>query len=425
MMPSIADEARVRLELMVSGQFSTGGAKPCIKPFDHHPGTDPLPKDDDYRSDDCMWLFNTIPAYVKETGDLAFYRKVIAFADKGEGTVLEHLRRAIEFNLHYSGVHGLPAAMRADWNDCLGLGRHGESVFVAFQLRLALLTYADVCTRLKLPEEAAWAKGKLPALDAAIQRHTWDGKWFVRAFREDGGIVGASPNKQGRIFLEPQAWSVISGGATPEQAAAAMESVHELLATEYGLMLCAPGFTQYDSTSAANILGNPGIKENAGVFCHTQGWAVIAECLLGHAERAYEYYRAYMPAAYNTRAEVRQIEPYVHCQSTHSRYSRKFGVSRLPWLSGTAAWSYFAATHHILGIQPDYDGLRIDPCIPAAWPEVSVTRDFRGKRFDITIRNGREGHGVARMEVNGARVEGNLIPEAAFRDENRVVVELR
>jgi len=152
---------------------------------------------------------------------------------------------------------------------------------------------------------------------------------------------------------------------------------------------------------------------------------VMAETMLGRGDRAYEYYRAYMPAAYNTRAEVRQIEPYVHCQSTHGRDSRKFGASRLPWLSGTASWSYVAATQHILGIQPDYDGLRIDPCLPIAWDEISVTRIFRGKRFEIAIANGPNGKGVESLTLNGAPVEGNLIPADRFGDDNRVEARLR
>ena len=421
-LPLIPEEAVGRIELMLTGQCATGGAISCIKPFEHRPGHEKTPAEKEYRSDDCMWLFNTVPAYVKETGDLAFYDKVLPYADAGEDTVLGHLRRAIEFNLHYRGAHGLPAAMSADWNDCLGLGRHGESVFVAFQLRYALETYADICARKNLPAEVTWARDNRATLDADIQRHCWDGNWFARAFRDDGTAIGVARNSQGRIFLESNAWAVISGAATPEQAQLTMAAIHDELFSPFGLILCSPGFTKLDNTAAANILGNPGIKENAGVFCHTQGWAIIAETLLGHNDRAYEYYRAYMPAAYNTRADIRQTEPYVHSQSTHSRFSRKEGASRLPWLTGAAAWAYFAATHHLLGIQPDYDGLRLAPCLPTAWPEVTVRRVFRGKVFNIAIHN--RGAGTVSITCNGQRMDGNLIPTTAFLDENRVEVEI-
>lgn len=422
-LPLIPEEAGRRLELMLTGQCASGGAMPVIKPFEHRPGHEKTPAETEYRSDDCLWLFNTVPAYVKETGDVAFFQKVLPYADRGEDTVLGHLKRALEFNLHYRGAHGLPAAMSADWNDCLGLGRHGESVFAAFQLRYALTVYADICARMSRPDEGVWAQERRQELDGAIQTHCWDGRWFVRAFRDDGTAIGVAKNEQGRIFLESNAWAVISGAATPEQAGLLMEAIREELFTPFGLMICSPGFTKLDKTAAANILGNPGIKENAGVFCHTQGWAVMAETLLGRGDRAYEYFRATMPAAYNTRAEVRETEPYVQSQSTHSRFSRKEGVSRLPWLTGAAAWSYQAATQHILGIQPDYDGLRIAPCLPMEWPELSVTRLFRGKRFKIAIRRRGPGTAVA-LTLNGRAIQGNLLPLALCHDTNAVDVEL-
>ena len=414
----IPEEAQQRLELMLTGQLANGGAIPVIKPFAHKPGAMKAP--DSYRADDCLWFFNTVPEFVKETGDLAFYDKVLPFADQGEATVLGHLRRALEFNLGMPGQNGLPGANGSDWNDCIGLGRGGESLFIAFQMRYGFRVYTAICARLQRLDEVTWATAELAKLDAAIGRVGWDGGWWVRGIRADGRVLGSAQREEGSIFLEPQPWAVISGAATPAQAETAMASVHAELATEYGIMLCRPGFSCYDHTSAANILGNPGIKENAGIFCHPQGWAVIAEALLGHGDRAYDYFRAYLPAAYNTRAEVRETEPYVYSQSTHSIFSPKFGVSRLPWLTGTVSWSYFAATQYILGIQPDYDGLRLAPCLPSAWNEITVTREFRGKHFDIIIRR----VGKRRLIVNGEELAGDLIPAEKFRERNTVVCEI-
>ncbi len=421
-LPSITKDAGERLELMLTGQCSTGGAMPVVKPFAHTPGKESLPEA--YRSDDCLWLFNTVPAYVKETGDLGFYDKLLPYADEGEATVLGHLRRALEFNLERSGAHGLPYGLEADWNDCLRLGEEGESVFVAMQLRYGLATYAEICERLERTDERNWAMTQLEQVDAAIQKHAWKGQWFARAFHEDGSVFGAPECKEGSIFLNPQSWSVLSGVASPEQASAAMDAVERQLATDYGIAILDPPYRTADPSVIRAMVLNEGQKENAGIFCHPQGWAVIAETMLGNAERAYRYYRAYMPAAYNDRAEIRQIEPYVHCQSTHSKYSGLFGASRLPWLSGTASWSYFAATQHILGIQPDYDGLRIAPCLPPSWPGVKVTRRFRGCDFEIEIEAEKGGSQVASMQVNGKPVEGNLIPAALFEATNRVQVRL-
>lgn len=422
-LPAIADEAGARLELMLTGQCSTGGAMPVVKPFAHRPGYEAVPSA--YRSDDCLWLFNTVPAYVKETGDLGFYDKVLPYADHGEATVLGHLRRALEFNLERSGAHGLPYGLEADWNDCLRLGETGESVFVAFQLRYGLSVYMDICERLGRGAEQAWARAELEQLDMRLQKHAWDGKWFVRAFHSDGSVFGSSQCAEGRIYLNPQSWSVLSGAASRDQAERAMASVRDHLATEHGIAILDPPYRSADPSVIRAMVLNEGQKENAGIFCHPQGWAVIAETLLGHNDQAYAYYRAYMPAAYNEQAEVRQIEPYVHCQSTHSKYSGLFGASRLPWLSGTASWSYFAATQHILGIQPDYDGLRIAPCLPSAWPQVRVRRVFRERTFDIVIHNGKQGHGVQSLVHNGNSIAGDCIPAADFTDVNHVEVQLR
>ena len=421
----IPAEAGKRLELMLTGQVSTGGAMPVVKPFAHRPGQETPPKEEEYRSDDCLWLFNAVPAYVKETGDLAFYDKVLPFADKGEVTVLGHLRRAIEFNLERSGAHGLPCGLFADWNDCLELGQRGETIFVALQLRYALKTYLEVCELLRRAEEGQWAKAQLKILDRNLSKYAWDGKWFLRAYRYDGLKYGSQTDKEGAIWLNPQSWAVLSGFADKEQALAVMQTVNEHLSTKHGLMIVAPPYVKTDHRIVKTPLFNAGMKENGSIFSHTQGWAIIAETMLGHGDLAYQYFHAYLPAAYNDRAEIRQIEPYVYCQFTNSRYSPRFGASRLPWLTGAAAWSYFAATQHILGIQPDYFGLRIDPCIPADWREVQVKRHFRQKTFNILIKNPKGAQkGLRKLTLNGCELEGNLIPLSAMQTANEVVAEL-
>ncbi len=421
-LPAMAEEAGTRLELMITGQCESGGALPVVKPFAHTPGREIAP--DSYRSDDCLWLFNTVPAYVKETGDIAFYNKVLPYADRGEATVLGHLRRALEFNLARCGRHGLPCGLDADWNDCFHLGELGESVFVTFQVRYGLKVYQEIASYLDRPEEVSWAGERLRHIDQLIEEHTWDGQWFVRAYKDDGAVYGSSKNAEGRIFLNTQSWAVLADVGSKTQRELAMSSVDEHLATPYGAAILDPPYRTEDCRVIRAMVLNEGQKENAGIFCHPQGWAVIANTLLGHNDRAYRYYRAYMPAAYNEHAEVRQIEPYVHCQSTHSKYSGQFGASRLPWLSGTASWSYFAATQYILGIQPDYDGLRLDPCLPSDWKTVTCHRHFRGKNFDIAIKNGKQGKGVRRLVVNGELTAGALIPATAFRTHNVVEVEL-
>ena len=235
---AIPKEAQARLELMLTGQLSNGGALPVVKPFAHRPGQETPPHPEEYRSDDCLWFFNAVPALVGETGDLEFYDKVLPYADRGEATVLGHLRRALEFNLERSGKHGLPCGLSADWNDCLRLGYYGESLFVAFQVRMGLTIYAQIAGRLGKPDEAAWARAQRETLDAAIQACAWDGDWFIWAIGEDGTVYGTREYEEGQVYLNTQLWAVISGAATPEEADRCMETVQERLATPHGL--CFP-----------------------------------------------------------------------------------------------------------------------------------------------------------------------------------------
>lgn len=417
---AIPGEARARLELMISGQESSGGAKPVVDPVSHRPGEELPTPEIAYRSDDCLWLFNAVPAYLKETGDLDFLQQEVPFSDQGTATVLGHLRRALEFNLERSGQHGLPCGLKADWNDCLEFGAKGESVFVAFQLRLSLEVYAELANLVGAPEESAWANAELQTLDKQLQAHAWDGHWFRRGFREDGLKFGAAESAEGQIFLNAQTWSILSGAAGPVQARTAMDAVHERLYTDFGLKVCDPPFTQSDFNIVRAQLMNPGLKENGGIFMHTQGWAVMAAALLRQNERAYQYLRAFLPAAQNDKAGVRQIEPYVLCQSTHAPPSPKAGASRIPWLSGSATWAYYALTHYILGVQPDYDGLVVQPCLPAAWQEVRIERRFRGHWLNIHIRRGGES-GVSCV-LNGKTLGSNKLPIDALKATNEVEV---
>ncbi len=270
-----------------------------------------------------------------------------------------------------------------------------------------------------------WANHQREVLSGSIQKHCWDGDWFIWAIGEDGTVYGTKQFEEGQVYLNTQVWSVISGAATAEQARRAMQTVNERLASPYGLALSAPPFVKTPVNVMRAVLFNPGIKENGGIFNHTQGWGVMAECILGNGNRAYEYYRAFMPASYNDCAEIRQAEPYVQTQTTYSTDSPRAGNARTSWLTGAAAWAYYSAVYSILGIQPEVEGLRIDPCIPSSWQGFKAARVFRSKRIDIEVTNPKGVcRGVTSLTLNGKILPGSLIPADLLEDVNQVVVEL-
>lgn len=418
---AIPEQAEERLVRLLSGQFSNGGALPVIGK-DFVPGKQKMIDAGEFRSDDCQWFFNAVPCFVAETGKLDFYNRIVPYADQGEATVYGHLKQALLFNLERMGADGLPCGLLADWNDCLKLGYHGESLFVAFQLRLGLTTYADISERLNKSEEAAWALSEREKLDANIQKKCWDGKWFVWAIAEDGTVYGTHSIDEGQIYFNTQVWSVLSGAATPEQQKLCLESVKEKLATPYGLMLCAPPFVHADREIMSSVVFLPGIKENAGIFNHTQGWGVIAEIMNGNGDRAYEYCKAALPAAYNDKAEVRQSEPYVIGQTTYSTYSKRPGNTRVSWLSGGATWNYYSITQYMLGIRPQYDGLLIDPCVKHDWDSFSVERRWRNMNISIEVKNpSRVCRGIESLEVDGKKLDSVLVPVDLLHDGSRII----
>lgn len=418
---AIPEQAEERLVRLLSGQFSNGGALPVIGK-DFVPGKQKMIAAGEFRSDDCQWFFNAVPCFVAETGKFDFYNRIVPYADQGEATVYGHLKQALLFNLERMGADGLPCGLLADWNDCLKLGYHGESLFVAFQLRLGLTTYADISERLNKSEEAAWALSEREKLDANIQKKCWDGKWFVWAIAEDGTVYGTHSIDEGQIYFNTQVWSVLSGAATPEQQKLCLESVKEKLATPYGLMLCAPPFVHADREIMSSVVFLPGIKENAGIFNHTQGWGVIAEIMNGNGDRAYEYCKAALPAAYNDKAEVRQSEPYVIGQTTYSTYSKRPGNTRVSWLSGAATWNYYSITQYMLGIRPQYDGLLIDPCVKHDWDSFSVERRWRNMNISIEVKNpSRVCRGIESLEVDGKKLDSVLVPVDLLHDGSRII----
>ncbi|HOJ93190.1 MAG TPA: N,N'-diacetylchitobiose phosphorylase [Dictyoglomaceae bacterium] len=426
------EEAKNRLKLMFSGQTSEGVALPLVF-FDHQikPNQN-LSLDNpeyvkrtgytEYRCDDHLWLYITTRQYVRETGDLGFLDEVIPYSDKGEDTIYEHLRRGILFSLSKCGKHGLTYGLDADWNDTLRLGEEGESIFASFQLYLALKIFEEFAERKGKTDDKAWAENEAKKLYENIQKYAWEGDRFVRGFIGDE-VIGSKTNKEASFWLNPQVWAILSGAATEEQAKIVMDNVEKILNTDYGAMIMQPPVKTWGFPVFRMILFLPGMKENAGIFCHPQGWLIRAKTILGDGDGAFKYYQEVNPVNMNDKAEIREAEPYVHCQFVEGKDSPFHGRAHVHWLTGTAASVQVAAVEGILGLQPDYDGLRIDPCIPSYWKKFYMERVFRGKKLKINVENPNGVQkGVKYININGKELSGNFIPVSEMKEENNIIV---
>lgn len=432
-------KVRQRIVELLNGQVSSGYGLHLFDPAWFAPQEQKLPgvklptvvptpsKDQmihgmaDVCSDDALWIVVSICEFIKETGDLGFFDETVPFADHGGATVYEHLKRSLDFSAEQIGANGICKGLRADWNDCLNLGG-GESAMVSFMHHWALLAFVEAAALLGRDEDATHYAAIAERVKAACEQQLWDGQWYLRGFTKTGRKIGSHESEAGKIFLNGQSWAVYSGVASPERAISAMDAVDELLYSPYGLHLCTPAFSEPDDEIGYVTRVYKGIKENASIFSHPNPWAIIAETMLGRGDRAMKFYDALLPYNQNDIVEIRQAEPYSYCQFIMGRDHRAHGRARHPWLTGTAGWAYTAATRHILGVRTGFDGLVIDPCIPAAWPGFRMTRQWRGATYHITVQNPNGVQkGVQSVTLNGQLLEFP-IPPAAVGTVNDVLV---
>lgn len=418
-----------KIRFMLSAQASNGGGLPLVK-FTHHPGHENTPDDISYRqetghpayrADDALWLFPTIYKYIAETGNIEFLDESIPFADKGEGSVYEHLKRAIHFSFEHLGPHGMPAGLYADWNDCLRLGADGESTFVAMQFYYAMKILHRFSSYKQDTEYTKTLEEKLQETDDMIHKLCWDKDRFIRGYTETGKRIGAAKDPEANLWLNPQSWAVISGLATAVQADTALNRVYEQLNTAYGALLMDPPYHAHAFEGALAVIYNQGTKENAGIFSQSQGWLILAEALRGHGERAFTYFMENAPAAYNGHAEIRRLEPYCYGQFTEGTSSEHPGRSHVHWLTGTASTMMVGCIEGILGIRPDINGIRLSPAIPRSWTHLEIDKDFRGKHLHIIISNpNRKECGYEKMMLNGQELADNYIPSGLLLEDNEI-----
>jgi cellobiose phosphorylase len=423
--------ARARLLDLASTQLPTGGAYHQFQPLTKRGNNDI----GSGFNDDPLWLVLAAAAYVKETGDAAILDEPVPYDNEpGSATPLyEHLARAAQYTLDRLGPHSLPLIGRADWNDCLNLNcfsdtpgesfqttvnradGSAESVFIAGLFILAARELAGLAELHGLAGNAAGYRAAADKMAAAVVEHGWDGAWFRRAYDYFGNVVGSSENDEGQIFVEPQGICVLAGvGVENGIATRALDSVRERLATEHGIVLVHPAYRRYHVELGEISSYPPGYKENAGVFCHTNPWVMIAEAMIGRGDAAFGYYQRINPSAREDLSDLHRCEPYVYAQMIAGKEAATPGEAKNSWLTGTAAWNLVAISQWILGIRAELGGLRIDPVLPADWPGFTATRRFRGATYEISVRKpaGLTGR-VGLVCVDGAPIEGTLVPAAA------------
>ena len=427
----IPERARERILDIAATQFADGSAYHQYQP---------LTKKGNFAvgsgfNDDPLWLIAGTDAYLRETGDWSILEQSVPFdCDPGnQAALMEHLRRSFQYTVQHLGPHKLPLIGRADWNDCLNLncfsahpgesfqttgpseGPVAESVFIAGMFVKYGRAYAAICAHLGLDAEAAEAAAAVSDMEKAVLDAGWDGAWFRRAYDAFGAPVGSKECAEGQIFIEPQGMCVMAGiGKETGEAEKALRSVAERLDSRFGIVLHQPAYTKYYLNLGEISSYPPGYKENAGIFCHNNPWITCAETVLGHGARAFETYRKISPAYLESVSEIHRTEPYVYSQMVAGKDAPTFGEAKNSWLTGTAAWTFVSISQAILGVQPELDGLRIDPCIPPEWKQYTLTRRFRSAVYHITVENpdGIE-HGVQALYVNGVRQSSNLIVPAA------------
>ena len=436
----IPDRARERILDIAATQFEDGSAYHQYQPLTKKGNADI----GSGFNDDPLWLIAAAAAYIKETGDYSILDESTPYdSDPSKATdFMEHLRRSFNYTINHLGPHGLPQIGRADWNDCLNLncfseepgesfqtfgpseGPNAESVFIAGMFVKYGKDYVKICRHKGLCDEADTAQKAIKQMEKTVMDAGWDGEWYLRAYDHYKHKIGSKECEDGKIFIEPQGFCVIAEiGKDEGLCLKAMQSVEKYLDTKYGIVLLQPPYHRYHVELGEISSYPPGYKENAGIFCHNNPWISIAETVIGRGNRAWQVYTRTCPAYIEDISEIHRTEPYVYSQMIAGKDAPNFGEAKNSWLTGTAAWNMLAISQYIHGISADFDGLKIDPSIPAAWDGLTATRQFRGATYDIKVSNpSHVNKGIKSVTVDGNAIEGNVIP--AFGDGKTHTVEV-
>ncbi len=378
-------------------------------------------------SDKPAWILQVVPEIIKETGRFELLEREVPYFESAErGSVWNHALRALRHLASDTGAHGLCDQHHADWNDGLEATREAgarESVFVTMQLCLGAREMAELARRIGDTAAAREAEQMYDEFKRRINEVAWDGEWYQRTLCGDGYRIGSKTAEYGRIFLNTQSWAVLSGVAEGERAHAILRKVDEILETDIGYRICYPPYAQYDPRVGRMSNSLPGANENGGCYNHAAGFKGVADCLLGRAEPAWRTFVKVTPDSPENPISRSGAEPFSYVNS-YSSVPQIYGQSGYAWRTGTAGWMCRLLIEYILGARRGYDGLVIDPCLPAALPEAAVVRRFRGATYRIHLRNRPSGGKTpAQILLDGCPIEGAILPLPS-KTEHRVDVRM-
>ena len=344
---------------------------------------------------------------------------------------LQFFLLGLKYIFRARGRDGLCLLCGGDWNDEIKLygDPKAQSVMVSQQLAFACRLLDELAGATRQGEASKWCRRVIRHMVRALNTDTvWDGQWYRRLiFPDDRTPLGSNRRAELKLYPNAQSWAVLSGTATPPRAVSAMDAVWKHASEPYGIRMVWPAATGTPLPPAPLLSKHPGIGENGGVFNQPCAWAIMAETVLGRGDHAFKLYRQCLPPVICDSVGVDRYRNEPYCYSSHlmAPPQPQAGRGDLPWLTGTAACMYMAATQYILGIRPTSRGLQIDPCIPKAWPGFRAQRRFRGVLYDIEIRNpGGMARGVGTLTVEGRTIRGNVVPPIKGKRRIRVIATL-
>ena len=394
-------KALERFKRILSYQYSNGYAPRTFK--------EGAIKDQNF-ADNTVWLNFTAFSILKELGDKSILDIMVPYNDRTEETIYEHLKKSVDFLYHFRGHHNLIRIWGGDWNDCMntaGLEGKGVSVWLSIAWYRANREFAEIAKIYGRFDDAETARVRGEEMRGIIEEHGWDGEYYLDAINDGGRKIGSVECEEGKMFLIPQLWSVLSGISKSGREVQAMDAVEKYLSSPLGTVISIPPYTKYDAGIGTVTTKPAGVHENGGVYLHTIAWKIAADSMLKRADKVEEDIETILP--FRNKVVAGRAEPYIMCNSyLGEQTGYRYGTPGQSWRTAAGQWFQKALVNYVFGLQPEMEGLRINPCLPPSWKTCSIRKEFRGCTYHIQYEN--DGPHVKEISINGVILEGTVLP---------------